>query len=358
LPRTDEGALAAVRNQLKEFKDILGAAYGLPPVDDIMDKGVYIYDYVVGESTDVKRTHRSKSIELPIVGACVLQDPQNVTVENLSDNFHFYFLSLKLKQAIPATLLWPLSGLFGSVPLSGHVTDRNFVTNFPKAYHNVERLSEISMSVGNGLQAALVIRYLNEVSKLPVDDILNRVLYKTRYGTVDAIDFNAVDSNQDLMKLIGLNPGSGYCSYDVENVDPLYEKLHVSIFDSSNGGSSLQVTMKGYLPPINLPSGKLHVKVTPEQHAVGIGDTGYGKEAYIPVRFLKRLPHETLRDLYPLRRQLHSAYNRVPVDNKEWLINTPNGLDTMLMAFMLNHCLPPVLQSINEAQLQKETHVN
>jgi hypothetical protein len=351
--RTDEAALSAAEHQLAHFKDILSAAYGCPAVDNIMDEGIYVYDDDLDSGFRVKRTHSSKSIGLPIVGACQMRNPQNVSVNNLSNNFHFYFLSLKLKQAIPAPFLWPISGLFGDVALSGHVTDRNFVTNFEKDYHNVKRLDKLSMSFGHPLQGAVVIRYLNEVSKLPVDEILNALLYKGRYGLSNRIGFGNVDDEAALIRLCGIEPGKGYREHDVENLnEDVFEKMNIDIYDIQNGRSSLHFTTKDFLPPLTCPTRDLLIKASQELQDAGVGesDSEYNtKVPSIPVRVLKsRHAREAQQERYPHRKKLNSAYYRVPLDTREFTINAPNAFDVTMTAFMLNNCLPQVLPGLQK----------
>jgi len=344
--RTDEGAMIVAIEQEADFKKVLAAGFGLPVSDDFSSKGVCVRK---------KGTHSSKSIMLPILSAGVLCGEYNVYVTNISNNHCFYFMGVQLKQAIPATFLWPISQLFGSVPLSGHVTPDTapFLTNFEKAYHNVERISNVGFSFSHPLHGALVIRYLNELAKLPLDEILNMVLYKTSHGCIDRIDFNAVggDGEGRLADILGLEYEKfAYYNFDVVNKDDIYERMNVDWYDIDNGGSSVHFTLNRMLPPIPISMRDLLVPTTLALREGGIrGKRSYfkngfvEKETEIPVFYLKTVECE---ERWKMRSKLHKACWMVPIDHRDWTINTPNGLDTAMTAFMLNRCLPPVLEGI------------
>ena len=352
MPRTDEIAVKTAENQLAHFKTMISAGYGLPTSDNIMDHGIYVYDDDLSTGLKVKRTHSSKSIPLPIVGACSMRNPDNLTINNLSYNFHFYFMDVALKQPVPASLLWPISGLFGSIPLSGHVQERNCITNFEKSYHNIERIDKISMQFGHPLQGVLAIRYLREISKLSTDDILNAVFYKTQRGLVDCVDFNNIDSGK-LVEFCGLKTKSNTYDYDVEDLDKFFRKMNIDIWDLNNGSSSVHFTTTDFLPPLTTPSRTLLVKASLALREAGIGesDSKFRKDDpySIPVHLLKApYNQEASQARYPLRLKLNGAYHRIPLDTREFSVNTPNGLDSMLTAMLLQKCLPPAMEGMKE----------
>lgn len=218
------------------------------------------------------------------------------------------------------------------------------VTNFEKAYHNVERMSQFCMSLHSPFEVALVLRYLTVVSELPHNEILDKVLYKTRYGLLDAVDFNAVGSEEtkEVIKLCGLEPEDGYCNYDVDIQTPYFSRMNVDIFDTTNGMSSLHVTSEGPLLPVGT-GGDLLVPVSEKMRAGGLGNERYKEEdGRVPFKWLARVKmdeDEEREERYKLRHQIHNVYWFVPLASREFTFHHQNPLDTIMGAVMLNNCL-------------------
>lgn len=332
-------------DQIEHFKMMLEAAYDLPVTDKFGAKdGVYLYQ-------EEPKTHRSRSQELPIIRAFPYGNHQqnaNVSIDNLSNNFYFYFLSLKLKDPIPANFLQPISGLFGKVALSGHVTDRNFISNFQKAYHNVERLDKFSFSFGHPLSGVTAIRYLNEISKLDLSKILDVLLYKTRYGMIDNIDHGAIETEkcQELAEMLGLE-SSGYCQYKVSNPDgDFFKKIEVDVYDSTNG-SNVEVQTGYFLPPLPCP-GEILVEPSQDLRDAGIGG-GFGDKLWIPCALLKpRTEQAQLQIRHPHQLKLNNAYRHVSLETRKFKIKVPHGIDGMFTAFMLHKCLVPAMRNLEK----------
>ncbi len=109
-------------------------------------------------------SHSSKSRGLPIIAS---ECPSGVRTTWFGYNYYFYFMGVELTKPIPATLLYPISGMFGSYALSGHVNTEVAppITNFQKLYHNCTPVQKFGGDCGGyGLQSALVLRYLEAVS--------------------------------------------------------------------------------------------------------------------------------------------------------------------------------------------------
>lgn len=287
------------------------------------------------------RTHVSKSRTLPILKG--EKAGSNVRVTSIGHNFYNYFLGIELQEPVAATLLYPISGLFGRYALSGHTDPEGApaITNFEKAYHNRTPIQRFGVECGSPLQAALAIRYLNEVSKLPAREIFNLVLDKTNYGRIDGIDFNAVGGDGEAALANILNLGFekfAYYDFDITNAPELFRRINVDWFDTEIGKSSIHFEFKDQpLPAMPMPAGALYIPTTEEMQALGLAKK-------VPARSL-----EYKRDHQQERHQMSSEgivsenYHRAEWGNLNWTFNTPNGLDAAMTAFMLNHVLVPTM---------------
>jgi hypothetical protein len=287
------------------------------------------------------RTHTSKSRTLPILKG--EKEGSNVRVTSIGHNFHNYFLGVELQEPIAATLMYPISGLFGSYALSGH-TDPDgapAITNFEKAYHNRDMIQRFGVECGSPLQAALAIRYLNEISKLPAQEIFDLVLDKTSYGKIDGIDFNAVggDGNAKLANILNLGfEKFAYYDFDVTNAPEFFKRINVDWFDTELGRSSVHFEFADQaLPAMPIPAGALHIPTTEEMQALGLAKK-------VPARNLEyKRDHQQERHQMSQDGIVSDNYHRAEWENMDWTINTPNGLDTAITAFMLNQVLVPTL---------------
>ncbi|MBU2637614.1 MAG: DnaJ domain-containing protein [Nanoarchaeota archaeon] len=286
------------------------------------------------------RTHVSKSRRLPILKG--EKQGCNVKVTSIGYNFHSYFLGVELQEPVAATLMYPISGLFGRYALSGH-TDLEgapAITNFEKLYHNRTLVQKFGVECGNALQAALAIRYLNEISKLPAQKIFDIVLDKTNYGKIDAIDFNAVgDGAAKLANILNLGfEKFTYYDFDVTNAPELFKRINVDWFDTELGKSSVHFEFVDQpLPAMPIPSGALYIPTNTDMQAVGLSKQ-------VPAKNLK-YKDDHQKERYTISRQgiVSDNYHRAEWGNMKWTVNTPNGLDTAMTAFMLTHILAPTL---------------
>ncbi|MEA3272886.1 MAG: hypothetical protein U9P90_04450 [Patescibacteria group bacterium] len=308
-------------------------------------------------------SHMSKSCYLPILAT---ESPENVRATWFGDNFHFHFLGIDLKQPIPATLLYPISSIFGRYALSGHTNTEVAppLTNFQKEYHNNTPVKVFGSDCYGGFCAALVIRYLEEVSKLDIEKILDVCLRKTSYGLVDNIDGNCVKF-ADLAKLLDLEFAKfAYCDFDVQNITgDIFERVNVDWFhyDLGVGRSSVHITLKEgvLLPPL----------VSPAEIYVDLEDTLLGR--YIPQEIQERPTKNTYSDYLILKvptRLLHyqrdrapeeqqklrgnekqpvnRVYDNVNIGTRKFTFSVPNVLDCALTAFFFVKVLAPMMQEI------------
>lgn len=304
--------------------------------------------------------HTSKSECLPILGT---ESAGGTKVTWAGYNYYFYFLGVELAKAIPATLLYPISGLFGSYPLSGHVNTKVSppLTNFLKAYHNVTPVKVFGGDCGgDGILMALAIRYLEEVSKLDAKAILDVCLRKTSYGNLDHIDGNAIEF-EDLVKLLNLKyEGFAYYDFFVQNKpEAVFKKVNVDWFASEYGShsSAVHVVMQDgvYLPPLPLPAPilvdlrdtALTKFVPPElqqRPLTGTTDTDCIVQK-IPVDFLNFQKERHPREERALqgRYEPHGLYHCVNPGTTHFTFQTPNVLDCAMTAFFLVKVLGPII---------------
>lgn len=310
-------------------------------------------------------SHISKSRRLPIIASETLC---NVSATWFSDNYYSYFLGAELKQPIPATLLYPISAIFGRYALSGHVnTDiAPPLTNFQKAYHNCTPIRVFGGDCGGyGFNAALVIRYLEEVSKLDIEKILDVCLRKTRYGATDHIDGNGIKF-ADLAGLLDLAYDQfAYYDFDVQNAPTdVFERVNVDWFDYDLGvgRSSIHITMKEnmFLPPMPFPA-DIYVDLRDtllDRYIPQEAQERPVKNRYdnciiqkIPARLLQyqknRTPEERQKFHGKVKHPIHNVYEQVNLGTREFTFNVSNVLDCVMTAFFFTKVFAPAIQDIN-----------
>jgi len=311
-------------------------------------------------------SHTSKSCELPIVGAVVDSSP--VLITWFAQNFYFYFLGIYLTRQIPATLLYPISGIFQDVPLSGHVNKEAApdLPNFEKAYHNCEDIKCFGSDTKDGFGAALAIRYLQEVAKLDSEAILDVCLRKTRYGLREKIDGNAIDFER-LAKLVGLDSEKSFTyEFNVRTIpNMIFDKIQVDWFDLVLGRSSVHVSFAGdaCLPAllplpaavyVDLRDTVLGEYVPEKLQGRGLHNR-FGK--YILASVPAKLLHYRNENLLPYDKRNESSaypvsaiYQRVNMDTTQFTFNVPNVLDCALTAFFFIKVVAPLMQELNSAK--------
>lgn len=205
-----------------------------------------------------------------------------------------------MQKPVAATLMYPISGLFGRYALSGHTDSKGApaITNFEKAYHNRALIQRFGVECYSPLQAALVIRYLNEVSKLPAKEIFDLVLDRTMYGEIDNIDFNAVSGDGDAKLANILNLGFekfAYYNFDVTNAPDLFKKINVNWFDNAGiGRSSVHFEFADQpLPAMPIPAGALFIPATKVMQALGLAK----KVPAVSLEYKKRPPPRKIQNV-------------------------------------------------------------
>jgi hypothetical protein len=289
-----------------------------------------------------------------------------VDVLNFSYNWYFHFLGVQLGSSLPATLLFPISGVFGDFALSGHVAHGGCkpVTNFDKAYHNGTFLTKFGMDVGSAVNAATVIRYLNLVPNLDQDAILEAAFSGGRYPVRDVVDGNRVD-DEKLYAAVGLKESSqhrsAYCEFEVDTSgQKVFSRVTVDKFDLEYGGSGVRLEMAdGFYFP-TLPVSPRHIQVRTKDTVLGdlVPKEVWERPSYqqvfqdwVPISFLKSNNSESMhRSVHPVKDtiqySLSPAYGRVYPSIRHFYLSCPNVLDAALTARFLIDCVAPVLESL------------
>lgn len=305
-----------------------------------------------GQSAPISKvgSHTSKSQVLPIIAS---KSCSNVRVTWFSYNYSFYFMGVELRREIPATLLYPISKLFGHYPLSGHVNRlvAPAITNFDMLYHNCTPVQNFGGNCGgNGLQAALALRYLEVVSKLDIEAILDICLRETNYGNIDFIDGDAIEL-AELGKLLSLEGVSTFTNDVTNTPGDVFEKIAIDWYGTRYGGNGgVMVTMKkGVILPM-LPS--------PASISLDPSDTVL--KDLLPHGMIKRIPIQHLEypsvhsDRYRKLKDMcnyepNQLYYRANPGTQSFVFHTPNVLDSVLTVFFLMNVVAPVLRALKES---------
>lgn len=309
-------------------------------------------------------SHTSKSQHLPIIGIGKSFKDSNVKVTWFGQNYHTYFLGVKLDQPVYAALMYPIIGLFGRTACSSHVNERiaPAITNFIKHYHNQEKFQSFGMEFGDGFFASLAIRYLHEISKLDGERIMDICLRKSRYGTVDVIHGNSIDSSEMLIALGFEGKTSGY-DYDLTlSEESIFSKVQIDQFDTDLGNSSVRFTLKPdillpalpmpglYVKPSDTPLGKHLPQLAKEKSysdkLIPLPDTLFKA---IPASVLEYLESDDLsvrKKLFDPLYPVHRVYSYQNFQGKEFIMNVPNPLDASLTAIFLTKVVDPIVRSM------------
>jgi len=320
------------------------------------------YGYGMPSKNRKVGSHTSKSRRLPIFATS--PNGSNVRVTWFGQNYYFYFLGVEFDKPVCATLLYPISAIFGGYALSGHVNTEIAppLGNIQKAYHNNTMVERFGADSGSGFTSALVIRYLDAVSLLEASDILDVCLRKTRYGSMDAINGNAIEFDL-LTKAVGLVRSGKDTPYDFEveiSDESIFEQVQIDWHDLELGRSSVYVTLRdGYfLPAMLLPMGTTYVDPTDSL-----------LDQYLPREKQKRPPRGTYDETIVKKIPAHLlgyrkasqdeyqalnscvyppnwCYSGVNPDTKNFTLNVPNVLDAAMTAFFLTRVLDPVVKMV------------
>ena len=314
-----------------------------------------------GEEIEIKVVdhHSSKSRTLPIISA-VPKSGSNVQVTWFAQNFYFHFLGVKFEEPLYATLLYPISNLFDRYALSGHVNTKLAppITNIMKHYHNQELLKNFGMDCGNGFFAALVVRYLHEVSKLDKEKIMDLCLRKSQYGKVDIIDGNSLDFDE-LVDVVGLVGEKKYCEFEVAtSEESIFSKITIDEFDTDLHNSSVHITLKDgvILPALPISSSNVYLK--PSETILGkyITDKTKDESENLIDTFIKVISTSSIEYMQGTRENriklhdcpypYHCCYSDENLDAKNFTINVPNPLDALLVGLFLTKVVDPIVKAM------------
>lgn len=322
-------------------------------------------------------SHTSKSVELPV--AKYSDQMLNVEVTWFANNFYFYFLGIALRRPIPAALMYPISTVFGDYPLSGNTNTKVAPpVDFLSSYYKRADLKRFGTDCGgSGLIAAMVIRYLSELSKLDTGKIMDIAFYKTRYGDKPVPHGNHIETGE-LLAALGLKVNKDHYNPGITNLPKgILEEVVVDIFERiAQGESATRVKLAErnpmqptrmklaegiFLPPTPVPFGGLCVGL--EETALDglvsdeLQERPYKNEyskhlvSYLPVQLLGS---DISQDHQAMVREwsegcpydLNYAYSKLPKPTREFVFSTPNVLDAALTAFFVVKVMAPIMQEL------------
>ena len=310
-------------------------------------------DLRLGFGTDVAvsiiDSHSSKSQRLPIVAAA--RDDWNTSVAWYAFNYHNHYAAFRFKRAVPATLLWPISGTFGKKHDSGHESGCPLpdITSFTRDYWIRRPLEGFGCFAG-GWHTATTLRYLEAISEIDQVALFDVVMDATRYGKVDTIDGNAIDFKA-LSRAVGIPALDTYDKDVVVPPNKIIQALKVDWFGVETDVRPCAVevvTMPGILMPS--PSGTGEIFVEPRDTRLGdvLGDERqlrWSEETkYKDPRWLNFAPVSMFRyfsreqDDYCARKarfdstpwRVSHAYNVTHLDATRFRFTVPNPLDAVL----------------------------
>lgn len=294
-------------------------------------------------------THTSKSKSLPIVAA--ERGGWNTSVAWYAFNYYNHYAAYRFTRAIPATLLWPISGTLGRKHHSGHESGCPLpdITNFTKDYWNRRPLEGFACFAG-GWHMATTLRYLEAASKIDQRALFNVIMDGTHHGKVDNIDGNAIDFKA-MSAVVGVPPLDTYDKDVVVPPNKIVEALKVDWFgvETDLGRTCVEVVTKPGVP-LPSPSGTGEVFVEPRDTRLGplLGDEHqlrWSEETkYKDPRMLNFVPTSMFRyfsrdqEDWRARKAILNAtpwsvshvYNATGFDAARFRFVVPNPLDAVL----------------------------
>lgn len=139
--------------------------------------------------------------KLPIMA--VFAPNENVLVNWFGEYVFVHILGLQLRQPLPATLMHPIASVFGHFTLTNYIDEVIAPhVDIRNAYSGNEDITRFIATCEDGFAAALVIRYLRELSKLDTKRIADicflHVASNKRWIDNDAVDYEV------LLEVLGL----------------------------------------------------------------------------------------------------------------------------------------------------------
>jgi hypothetical protein len=306
--------------------------------------------YGVTVEPKVVSNHNSKSCDLPIVSA--EKEGSNVSVAWFGNNFYSHYLGLKFKEPICASLLYPISGEFDSPPYSSHVNMKvaQPLPDFIKASYTQRMISSLGMTTGK-VATSIMIRFLEEISKLNTKKILKACFNPKDYGKQLAIDGNYVDT-ESLLKAVDLKVCEEKHDFFVLPEDSIFSSMELCKFDDDRGGCSIRVEMKegNFLPPMPFPASGLFANPLDTKLADYLPDDVQKREcnnpyssgyimSYIPVGVMK---YERITDPFLVKHEPLFVYGCLKPGFKELIFGVPNLLDAVMTAVFLIKVIDPI----------------
>lgn len=301
--------------------------------------------------------HTSKSQTLPIVAA--KKPDSNVKVVWFGDNFHSHFLGMKFDKPVCASFLYPISGCLNELACSSHVNEK-IAAGLPhhaRASYNREMINSLGVECGD-ISAALIIRYLHEISKLDYEQILRICYNEGREGGKKTFIHGNYVKFDSLLKAVDPElKEEGYgASFDLPE-DSIFEQVYVREFSHiTRNGSSVIVTMKNgsLLPDMPFPSDNVYANPSEtalEQYLPADIQQRELPDTYddyviaaVPVNLLhyqKELMQEPVWNDY----SLHGAHCCLNKGFKTLIFETPNLLDAVMTGLFLAKAVDPIARS-------------
>jgi hypothetical protein len=293
-------------------------------------------------------THTSKSERLPVVAA--EREGWNTSVAWYAYNYHNYYAAFRFARSIPATLLWPISGLLGGKHNSGHESGCPLpdITNFTRDYWNRRPLEGFACFAG-GWHMATTLRYLEAISKIDQRALFDAVMDATLYGKVDNIDGNAIDFKL-MSKIVGVPTLDTFDKHVVMPLNKILTSIKVDWFgvETNLHHTCVEVvTQPGVLLPET--SGIAEVYVEPRDTRLGdvLGDEHqlrWSEETryvvrmlnFVPVSMFQYFAREKYEHITRHKRfkatpwSVSHVYDSTTLDATRFRFVVPNPLDAVL----------------------------
>ncbi|HNX10772.1 MAG TPA: hypothetical protein PKI61_01390 [bacterium] len=164
-----------------------------------------------------------------------------------------YFLGVEFVKPVCSAFFFPISQAFidePGGPLDDYGNPKLFplLHNFVKAGWNQQMITKLGMDINGDLAAAIVIRYLQEISQLNAQKIL-KFCFSSKYSYPDhqlpIPDGNYVDC-EALVNVLKINfKQNGYEHFAQLDAQSIFESVKIDWFDSEAiGKSSVSVKLK------------------------------------------------------------------------------------------------------------------
>lgn len=315
-------------------------------------------DYV---HVDTVSTHTSKSTELPIVAGAT---NASVDVTWFGNNWYSYFLGVHMPtRALPATLLYPISNLFGKYPLSGHVntTLAPPVTDFYYQSITGRTLRDFGFTCGYGLVASQALRFLKELSRVDTEGIM--LLCGDQIGpplNIHDFDQHQLAKVQDLLGL-DIVSGAGKPPHLQNMPTNVFDRIVVQPYRGILGYKATvtcRMSHEYYLPPLNLPRASMFV--SPDSTALGSFRSGYRRSAssvvaQVPVELLDYQLEQNPSWIDDYGLPVSPVYNYVNRSrDTDFTFGVPSALDAFMTAFYLSRVVGPILKELRDTQQDEQ----